>query len=274
METNKQMNMDMITEQEVGSPVPVGVAGGRAGPARPSSSVCSAPLVGNQARVQEMVTGTEGTSDPFKRRDSLMRTPPRYKSFSLSDVNTIEDIGQVEEIQPSQKRRREESPNIVDGVNDDEQQKATNAIKELAKKIGATAKDLKALVKSIPNTKGEIKKAILELDRQAEMLERRTKIWQLPLKQTETAVVEKKKTASIGIQTDSQDMINEKGKAERAKLAEIQEILAEGKVFGDLVKTLDEEWSSDVFIKTKLEAGNQDKVNYRWRLSGDNRSGR
>nr|CAH7762640.1 unnamed protein product [Callosobruchus chinensis] len=88
-------NGNKLTEQGVGSPVPVGIAGERAGPARSLASDCSALSVDSQAEVQENATGRgeeekesgtaansvpggynwRGMIDPFARRASIGRSP-------------------------------------------------------------------------------------------------------------------------------------------------------------------------------------------------------
>lgn len=98
MEEGKQKK---FTVQGRDTPVPVGAVGGSAGHARPSSSVCKAPAVGNQAAVQETATGIRSEAElgikladtsrisqfqidesdqddanPFERRSSIRRTPP------------------------------------------------------------------------------------------------------------------------------------------------------------------------------------------------------
>nr|CAH7727569.1 unnamed protein product [Callosobruchus chinensis] len=88
-------NGNKLTEQGVGSPVPVGIAGERTGPAQPLASDCSALSVDSQAEVQENATGRgeeekesgtaansvpggynwRGMIDPFARRASIGRSP-------------------------------------------------------------------------------------------------------------------------------------------------------------------------------------------------------
>lgn len=57
-------NEHLATAQGVGSPVPDEIAGVRAGPARPSSRYCTAPLVVDQARVQTNATGRKPHPGP------------------------------------------------------------------------------------------------------------------------------------------------------------------------------------------------------------------
>nr|CAH7725019.1 unnamed protein product [Callosobruchus chinensis] len=92
---NRTRNGNKLTEQGVGSQVPVGIVGERAGLARPLASDCSALSVDSQAEVQENATGRgeeekesgtaansvpggynwRGIIDLFARRASIGRSP-------------------------------------------------------------------------------------------------------------------------------------------------------------------------------------------------------
>lgn len=68
---------EFVTVQGVGSPVPVGVGGGRAGPSRPLSDDCVASPVGIQAG---MLSTDTGTSNRSKRPRTVKNDQPVYLS--------------------------------------------------------------------------------------------------------------------------------------------------------------------------------------------------
>nr|CAI5820145.1 unnamed protein product [Callosobruchus analis] len=121
-----------------------------------SATAKTNPVVGQVEEVEP--TSGRVVVDPFKRRDAIKQTPPRGRSFSFS--------GLIEHEKEVQKRRREESPKDkgthLEGTDQFEM--------DLVIQIRETAKNLRALVGKIPNTKSEIKTQVLELDRQTEKL--------------------------------------------------------------------------------------------------------
>ncbi|XP_060516193.1 uncharacterized protein LOC132695754 [Cylas formicarius] len=76
------------TVQGFGCLVPVQNRGGEAGPTGPSASDCGSPSVVFQAEESIFATGYEEIN-PFQRRDSIQRTPPRRRTFSLPDASDL-----------------------------------------------------------------------------------------------------------------------------------------------------------------------------------------
>ena len=167
MESRK--TIELFTEQGVGSPVPVGAEGVRAGLARSSTSDCAASSVGNQAEVQKKVTGTieygkevkgldskssDTTKDPFEKRPLLSRSPPFLRRGSTGCISDVIDNDsrkeEFEKMGSSSKRPREEEI-LSDDVHD---------LKNRLDKLEKTSVELRNLVKTIPNTKTDIKKMI------------------------------------------------------------------------------------------------------------------
>lgn len=73
--------------QGLGTPEPVGVGSERAGSRRPSASDCSELTVDHQAVKFRLATGEV---NPFQRRDTICRSPPRPRSASVSSSKETE----------------------------------------------------------------------------------------------------------------------------------------------------------------------------------------
>lgn len=115
--------------------------------------------------------------DPFKRRDSITRTPPKGRSSSWSGLwlgdGGIAQEGR-EEVKQSAKRPREETPSLVSDAEGEiagsSQMKELKATIENLKK---GCKELKEELKGAPYTKNEIKKGIKIISQIAEMMQTR-----------------------------------------------------------------------------------------------------
>jgi hypothetical protein len=241
-----------ITEQEVGSPVPVGVVGERAGPARPSASDCSVSMVLSQARDASLATGrVEEEVDPFLRRDSISRTPPRGRTSSTPDIFfKCED--------PPSKRKREE--NISLGK-PSKQQDDNIALK----KLKDTFLELRALVKSIPNTKGEIKKGIEQMYYIAETLGATgTKNIRQKDKVTET----ERMTSEIGTQTEPTCPHEIEGQLmEKQAREEIWKLMEGEESYSTMEEIAWRDWPKSAYRKIKFEKGNPVKAALDWDLA-------
>jgi len=82
-----------ITGQGLGTPEPVRKVSERAGSHGPSSSVCSAPMVGSQAMVLDTATGQNSEmklvkegSNPFQKSGRTVRSPEPEKRSSMVDT--------------------------------------------------------------------------------------------------------------------------------------------------------------------------------------------
>lgn len=247
-----------VTEQGFGSPVPVGVVSERAGSARPSSSACSASSTGNQVGVQDKVTGTKEVPDPFKRRESIARSPPnRSRSFSVPDLEG--SIGEIRMGTQASKRRRDSEDDSDTRVKD---------LRRMLKKATETAVRLKELIKAIPNTKSDIKKSILELNQTMEVINRKDLEWELEVgdkrialqapntqEQTSRETVEKKTMVSIGVQADVGDAENETAEMEERARQEVRETITKSRSFHEFSGILDRDWPEPAYTVVKLETG-------------------
>lgn len=90
-------DIDLLTEQGGDNPVSVQVRGGGAGLSGPSASNCGAPSVIDQAEGSDITTGIVDNEniDPFKRRDSIIRTPPGMKAVREKLANRKNSFSSV-----------------------------------------------------------------------------------------------------------------------------------------------------------------------------------
>nr|CAI5817528.1 unnamed protein product [Callosobruchus analis] len=193
-----------------------------------------------------------GTCDPFKRKELVKRSPPKRGPFSLvegklstsrrkPETTTIRTDLETEKAGAGTKRRREES--------EEAQEKMTGELQGMLKKHEDTAKALMGVVKTIPNTKCEIKRGISELVHQAEAANRKyEEIEAHPREVKAPKVTVSREVSSVGTQTE------QKSAEENVqhKAAEIRKAIEEGSCFEDLGKLLDTEWPDEAFQKVKL----------------------
>lgn len=93
-----------FTEQGRETSVPVGEDGGRSGPSRSSTDDWPTPMVGDQAGVlgTETGRGREDMIDPFKRRDSIARSPLDKRREAMdADKKSVESDEDVAIVNPS-----------------------------------------------------------------------------------------------------------------------------------------------------------------------------
>lgn len=113
------------TEQGRETPVPVEVPGEGTGPARPSASDCTVPMVGNQAGVQVNASGTEEDYEKKlleefgKRVTRIGRSPTRLKPIQTKrpeevDLTSETDPSVSEDEDSGSKRKRKEETVKVD----------------------------------------------------------------------------------------------------------------------------------------------------------------
>nr|CAH7745932.1 unnamed protein product [Callosobruchus chinensis] len=175
-----------------------------------------------------------GISDPFKRRDKMMRSPPRRGSFSLVE-GKLAGAGM--------KRRREEK--------EESSERDISELRDMLKKLEGTARNLMAVVKSIPNTKNEIKKGVTELVYQAELAQRKCDELEFHPREVKTQKVSVvKQCVSVGTQTEHVKQ-PPTGEDLQIKIMEIKKAIREGTCFDDLGKLLDVEWPEGVFERVK-----------------------
>lgn len=255
-----------FTEQGVGSPVPVGVVSERAGSARPSSSACSALSIGNQVEVQDMATGTKDIPDPFKRRDSIPRSPPRGRSLSVPDVTTsMQDAAcwavDTEESMgsnPAKRKRQDASPNLEKDDMDD-----------LIQRLHDKARELEALFKTNVNTKTGIKKAGMDILQTVLRLSRVNKKRPRNRTTTSTAIVgtqtehetgeKQTQTVKPGATTSTKDSYTQTPDDIGKEIDDFSQTLRmeidSGRSYDDYLAVCKKEWPKDVFQRVKETTG-------------------
>nr|CAI5852382.1 unnamed protein product [Callosobruchus analis] len=179
---------------------------------------------------QEVEGSGIGKEDPFKRKDHLLRTPPRGRSLSGSEIigrevkeKCISGAGSsssMEELS-SKKRSREE----------DNWEHPNAELKQLMEKLTENAKVLKELIKATPNTQARIKKAILEYDRMMQMA-----------------------SANMDVEISNQEKI------EKEKAVKIRGILNDATSFSDLAQLLDTDWPEQTYKVVGTESGSIAKL--------------
>nr|CAI5860798.1 unnamed protein product [Callosobruchus analis] len=203
--------------------------------------------------------------DPFKRRDSIPRSPPfmRERAQSISEIS--EDRTDAQELSIKRKRQNQ-SPGSQLPSNSDE---VDNMISGLL----ARARELESWLKSSPNTKMEIKKAGLDILQTAVKLRRerdREREELRPQKlapvtengcQTEIMTTQTKKmTADSGIQVDITDIVMENVASELKECSAIKETIKEGHTFAQYAPLLDRKWPERAFELTKMETCRNAKI--------------
>lgn len=287
-------NDKMVTEQGLGSPVPVGVVSERAGSARPLSSDCPIHLVEPQAGVLEQATGTNTTKlDPFKPSKKLIRSPNRQRTGSLGDIDmldvksiayasfakrtTIEkmlsspSVPTDDDMTGNKRRRQEDEGSVTHDI--------MNAMKQLRRVI----KDLKSSILATPNTKADIKKGVTKIDylvdniaercldlevfpkgkrsaTTAEVALTREASVQVDIRTREAPVPVDIETRDASVQVDIRDVIGEGEQQEQTRAREIRRTIEEAGDFKNLAEKLDIEWPDQVFLITKCRVENSIKT--------------
>lgn len=148
--TNNKFN---ITGQGLGTPEPVGVGSERAGSRRPSASDCSELTVDHQAVKFRLATGEV---NPFQRRDTICRSPPRPRSASISSSKETE-INQKLQIlraEPSKQLNLDEN---------DLQTEMEFALYEEIKKQLVQSDKMYAIITSLQKELSEVKEELVAL---------------------------------------------------------------------------------------------------------------
>lgn len=111
-------NYEAFTVQGRDTPVPVGVPGGRVGPARPSSSHNTASVVGDQAMTQAKATGHKGEEGAFLRSKKTMRSP-LVKKAGLEKEQAQKTPGNKEIVEETRKAATSTPTEVTDRFEDE-----------------------------------------------------------------------------------------------------------------------------------------------------------
>lgn len=232
--------------------------------------------------------------DPFQRRDSISRTPPKKEKGPA--VEAVEELErwQDEELQTSPifhlQGESEREPDATgeisppcQGASDTHllkkrkwstlspQDRTTNIITEVnwaMNKVIKRTKELEKLVNTAPKTKIEIKQATRELVHLVARLEKRIKTCE----EMDITPSERKETKGMGTQTDLRvdtvavqtewdDIELERRKEEEKLRTEVREVLGMKEQLPGLARLLDKSWPEDIYTKTKTVSWSSVKMN-------------
>ncbi|CAH1188762.1 unnamed protein product [Phyllotreta striolata] len=253
-----------LTEQGVGSPVPVGAGGERAGPHRPSSSDCPGSSVGHQAEESRLATGEEQVMENWLlSRRKIERSPTSGKGRASSCPESTEETGHGESqgkieghtivaIQKGTGKRKRMEETMKDEKGE--------TLKEMREMIERLMKESESLVKLVTThsnyTKVEIRDKAKDIKRLVDKAGK--KVQEIRVEEEESKEQKKKTTTrTIGTQTYlSGDESNE----ERETL-EISETIDRAETFEDLEEIIEKKWPEGVFRAVRETEINKDAYN-------------
>lgn len=260
----------MMSNKTYGSPQ---VGPGDSGESHPSSEGCPIGYGGDNYsskrpdKLQEigMVRTPSGSSDlagiedPFKRRDSLSRTPPSQRKFAAKGMERprsdscsniqLEMVGGRDD-NPA-KRKRGDGPSSPTGY--------TKEAKKFFENIGKLCKYAQDLVKEVNNSynpKKEFKKLATNLAYLSEELES-SKYVVIPFGERKPAM------ADIGVQANIP--LSQRAEADR-ELEVIESVLNEGDTLEDLDEVIDLAWPETAYKTVTEEVGCPWSVGKEWDL--------
>lgn len=153
----------ILTEQGVGSPVPVGKVGGEAGPNRPSASDCGISSVSDQAEVSNNTTGTaeEEETSAFTPKSSLRRTPLKEK-YKVEDKSSVGDNTILTPTDIQNKLNQIEKANNI-GEKVTKRKRLNDSPQEANEDDKKKVNDLKANLAKICKQIGHLEKVVREM---------------------------------------------------------------------------------------------------------------
>lgn len=213
-------------------------------------------------------TGAEG---PFARRESLRRTPPRLRAFSLPDLEdelrVVYPSTQIE--QPYKRKRMENTPEARTSVSEGVR------LKNLLGKIINHVKKLDKVVAEMYKPKQEVKEAVIRLTYEIETLQSKELMeWleeaassthddQVQLLQSENQELQEwikcleaanKKDVEYNTLHPTSDPC-ESCKNAAAKLVK-RRALKQDESYENFLKVTEEEWGDEIFTRSKIEPRN------------------
>jgi len=266
-----QIDSKQSTVQGRDTPVPVGMGSERVGSPRPPSSDHYVPLVNDQALALDTPSGN--IVDPFMRRSSIQRTPPRQRTFSIPGLSTGNPFSKGESpvaadlthLNAKRKRTVFASPE-VQSKDDEETQKAIIRLQKIIGMLGQEAKALQRTVFLSSNTKKEIRDISAKIQRLTEQLmgQQIQEVIKEGLEHTKcgTGTTEdclncliKPLSREIGIQTEAagmQEVHTQTGNQPKKTTADIEKFICDGEKCEDLSLLTSEEWDENSFQKTMI----------------------
>lgn len=192
-----------------------------------------------------------GIVDPFKRRDSISRSPPSNSIFGARPRS--DSCPNVKEASSgkSAKRRREDAPGSPTDADKD-----ARVFLENIKRMNKFAQDLVKEINNMYNPKKEIKKLASNIAYLAREIENSKD-------QFVTSEVKKPESTDVGIQADIPEAV--RSEVGEAQLIEIT--LDQGQVYDDLDGVMDLKWPESVYKSVQLEKGYPWSLNRDWDLA-------
>nr|CAH7764308.1 unnamed protein product [Callosobruchus chinensis] len=192
-------------------------------------------------------------SDPFKRRESLKRTPPgRERSASMSDIIWQKKIGDPEASNPS-KRKRAEALFDTSSTGRDE-------IDRVIQALVSKARVMEGFVNQTVNTKKEIKDAAADILRMSLKLERLNK----DRPKVRASITECRQISScsgtVETQTEETEVTTKEAACqtlsdEDEAVDKLRTAINEGNNVEELKKLMTDEWPREVYSKVHIVEG-------------------
>uniref|UniRef100_V5GPZ8 Retrotransposable element n=1 Tax=Anoplophora glabripennis TaxID=217634 RepID=V5GPZ8_ANOGL len=213
--------------------------------------------------MEEYVPKWAKIQDPFSRRDSIGRSPPRSRMGSESSTSSCTSSLEVG-VGPKRRRDDDDSQQTKDAGatkrgRADTNEQELDELKGMLRKLDATAKSLRDLVKTIPNTKTDIKKLIADVSRQIEVANRKIKEWEAYPRAVEVPEQTRKEVVTVGIQVQMDG--DDKEELKKQRVAEIRKIIREETTYEKLTEIIDQNWPEEVYQTVKKTQGNPFKSN-------------
>nr|CAH7734186.1 unnamed protein product [Callosobruchus chinensis] len=192
-------------------------------------------------------------SDPFKRRESLKRTPPgRERSASMSDIIWQKKIGDPEASNPSKRERAE--------ALFDTSTTGRGEIDRVIQALVSKARVMEGFVNQIVNTKKEIRNAAADILRMLLKLERLNK----DRPKVSASITERRQISScsgtVETQTDETEVMTKEASCqtlsdEDEAVDKLRTAITEGNNVEELKKLMTDEWPREVYSKVHIVEG-------------------
>ncbi|KAF2902403.1 hypothetical protein ILUMI_03785 [Ignelater luminosus] len=200
----------------------------------------------------------------FKRRESLIRTPPKDKgndSVSKEEENTADtsSTGTIKKRAKSQSdmysviKKGSESESVGKRPREESEDDGLEELRNMISRLSKNVKELVELVDANVNTKVEIKKAAKKLKGQTTELNHK---WEGIATQGAKSQSKKRNPAdlmkSIAVQTEEVDTEKEASKRDEHILMNIEDVLQDKGKFDKIETVLDLDWPERVYRNTKI----------------------
>lgn len=208
----------------------------------------------------ELVDHIGARQDPFKRRDSIARTPPgnetptrTQESETLVDEQSMLQVllneNTAEVLRKASKRLRDEDESERELRKQfDRLVKTVNDLVEATRASTKTKIEIKNMVKKLKRQTNDVCKEWEEVDKKEKSLKPRTEV---------------KEMKSVSVQADLEDIRKEYEGKKLMTINRIKAAIDENGTYNKLTEVLDEKWPQEFFKITETDGGNQmEKTSY------------